>query len=67
MSRCGLFRSGAALAAAGVSASIPEPVWAAPAHALELGGSLYKSFGGGPIVNCRGTYTIVTGSQALPW
>jgi len=66
MSRRGLFRSGAALAAAGVSASIPEPVLAAPARALELGGNLYESIGVTPIVNCRGTYTIITGSQTLP-
>lgn len=64
MSRRGLFRSGAALAAAGVTASIPETVLAAPA--LELGGNLYESIGVTPIVNCRGTYTIITGSQTLP-
>jgi D-glucosaminate-6-phosphate ammonia-lyase len=66
MSRRGLFRSGAALAAAGVSVSIPEPVSAAPAPALELGGNLYESIGVTPLVNCRGTYTIITGSQTLP-
>ena len=66
MSRRGLFRSGAALAAAGVSASIPEPALAAPAPALELGGNLYESIGVTPIVNCRGTFTIITGSQTLP-
>ena len=64
MSRRGLFRSGAALAAAGVSASIPEPAFAAPA--LEFGANLYESIGVTPIVNCRGTYTIITGSQTLP-
>jgi D-glucosaminate-6-phosphate ammonia-lyase len=65
MSR-GLFRSGAALAAAGVSASLPAPAPAGPARALELGGNLYESIGVTPIVNCRGTYTIITGSQSLP-
>ncbi|HTT65801.1 MAG TPA: hypothetical protein VMG35_28320 [Bryobacteraceae bacterium] len=64
MSRRSLFRSGAVLAAAGVSASVPEPVLAAPA--LELGANLYESIGVTPIVNCRGTYTIITGSQTLP-
>ena len=64
MSRRGLFRSGAALAAVGVSGSIPEPAPAAPA--LELGANLYESIGVTPIVNCRGTYTIITGSQTLP-
>ena len=66
MSRRGLFRSGAVLAAAGVSASIPETALAAPAPALEVGGNLYESIGVTPIVNCRGTYTIITGSQTLP-
>jgi len=66
MSRRGLFRSGAALAAAGISASNPEPALAAPAPALELGGNLYESIGVTPIVNCRGTFTIITGSQTLP-
>ncbi len=66
MSRRGLFRSGAVLAAAGVSASIPDPVLGAPAPALELSGNLYESIGVTPIVNCRGTYTIITGSQTLP-
>ena len=64
MSRRGLFRSGAALAAAGVSASVPVPAPAAPA--LEFNGNLYPSIGVTPIVNCRGTYTIITGSQTLP-
>ena len=66
MSRRGLFRSGAALAAAGVTASIPEPALAAPAPALEWGANLYESIGVTPIENCRGTYTIITGSQTLP-
>ncbi|HLY19845.1 MAG TPA: PLP-dependent transferase [Bryobacteraceae bacterium] len=66
MSRRGLFRSGAALAAAGVSASIPAPIPAAPAHALELGENLYQSIGVTPLINCRGTFTIISGSQSLP-
>ncbi len=66
MSRRGLFRSGAVLAAAGVSATIPEPILAAPANALELSENLYQSIGVTPLVNCRGTYTIITGSQTLP-
>jgi uncharacterized pyridoxal phosphate-dependent enzyme len=66
MSRRGLFRSGAVLAAAGVSATIPEPILAAPAKALEFSENLYPSIGVTPLVNCRGTYTIITGSQSLP-
>ncbi len=66
LSRRGLFRSGAALAAAGVSASLPEPILAVPARTLEVGENLYQSIGVTPLVNCRGTYTIITGSQTLP-
>ncbi|MGO4879847.1 MAG: PLP-dependent transferase [Bryobacteraceae bacterium] len=66
MSRRGLFRSGAVLAAAGISASVPENASAAPAPELEVGGNLYESIGVTPMVNCRGTYTIITGSQTLP-
>lgn len=65
MSRRGLFRSGAVLAAAGVSARVPEPVLAASTHSLEVGDNLYQSIGVIPMVNCRGTYTIITGSQTL--
>src|ERR1035438_8941504 len=66
VSRRGLFRSGAMLAAAGVSASVREPLFAAPAASLELGANLYQSIGVTPLVNCRGTYTIISGSQTLP-
>ena len=66
MSRRSLFRSGAALAAAGVSVSVPVPASAAPAHALELGDNLFQSIGVTPLVNCRGTFTIISGSQSLP-
>lgn len=33
---------------------------------LDLGPSLYESIGVTPIVNCRGTFTIITGSLTLP-
>src|SRR3984957_6011346 len=64
MSRRGLLRSGAALVAAGASPSTHGRALAAPA--LELGGNLYESIGATPLVNCRGTYTIIPGSQSLP-
>src|ERR1700733_11393601 len=66
VSRRSLFRSGAMMAAAGVSASVREPLFAAPAATLELGANLYQSIGVTPLVNCRGTYTIISGSQKLP-
>jgi L-seryl-tRNA(Ser) seleniumtransferase len=66
LSRRSLFRSSAVLAAAGVSGSIPERVLAAPARTLDLGPNLYQSIGVTPLVNCKGTFTIITGSQTLP-
>jgi len=33
---------------------------------MELGAKLYDSIGVKPVVNCRGTFTIITGSQSLP-
>ncbi|MDQ6759423.1 MAG: aminotransferase class V-fold PLP-dependent enzyme [Acidobacteriota bacterium] len=40
---------------------------AAPASTgLQFGPNLYESIGVTPIVNCRGTFTIITGSQSLP-
>ena len=33
---------------------------------LELGSKLYESIGVRPVVNSRGTFTIITGSQTLP-
>jgi len=39
---------------------------AATTKALALGPNLYESIGVTPIVNCRGTFTIITGSQSLP-
>ena len=38
----------------------------AMAAPLEIGSNLYQSIGVKPVVNCRGTFTIITGSQSLP-
>src|SRR5690242_15452913 len=57
-------RAGAAAAAAMLPA---ERAVAAPATSgLQLGSSLYESIGVTPLVNCRGTFTIITGSLTLP-
>src|SRR6266567_1664477 len=54
-----LFRLGSLAAfAAGV-----KKIAAAP---LEIGANLYRSIGVRPIINARGTFTIITGSQTLP-
>ncbi|MDQ1470382.1 MAG: D-glucosaminate-6-phosphate ammonia-lyase, partial [Bryobacterales bacterium] len=63
LTRRGLLRSTAAIAAAEAVAIPDQPVTAA---ALDLGANIYQSIGVKPVVNCRGTFTIITGSQSLP-
>ncbi|MEK7405658.1 MAG: DegT/DnrJ/EryC1/StrS family aminotransferase [Acidobacteriota bacterium] len=65
-SRRDMFRGGGLLAAAGLTGG--APALAAPARAgnLELGANIYKSIGVRPIVNCKGTFTIISGSLTLP-
>src|SRR5690349_7387086 len=33
---------------------------------LDIGPDLYRSIGVRPVINARGTFTIITGSQTLP-
>src|SRR5579872_793333 len=61
VSRRKLLQSGTA-AAAGTALLRGGP---AP-KSLQIGPSLYESIGVTPIVNCRGTFTIITGSLTLP-
>jgi D-glucosaminate-6-phosphate ammonia-lyase len=62
LSRRELFRHGGLLAAtpAFFQAS------AAPAGALRIGPDVYESIGVRPLINCRGTLTIIGGSLELP-
>ena len=61
--RRGLLRSTAALAAIEAAGGVESQASAAP---LEVGSNLYPSIGVTPVVNCRGTFTIISGSQTLP-
>ncbi|MCC7153390.1 MAG: hypothetical protein IT161_02375 [Bryobacterales bacterium] len=58
-----LFRAGGLLALAQTLGSSIGRAVAAP---LELGNRLYQSIGVRPVINARGTFTIITGSQTLP-
>jgi len=58
-----LIRRGGLLAAAQVAAVGAGDAVAAP---LDIGPNLYRSIGVRPIINARGTFTIITGSQTLP-
>ena len=64
-SRRDLFRAGAAAALAS-QLSDSDVLGASPAPALRLGADLYQSIGVRPLINCKGTYTIISGSLTLP-
>ncbi len=53
------------LAAAGLAAATPQ-LRAAEAGPLKVGPDIYQSIGVRPLINCKGTFTIVSGSQSLP-
>ena len=63
ISRRGLFRQGGLLAAIGL---LPKHQLMAAAPATKAGGTVYDAIGVRPIVNARGTFTIISGSQSLP-
>jgi D-glucosaminate-6-phosphate ammonia-lyase len=70
LSRRDLFRRGGAVGAA--SALFGGQVSAAPATAASVGklalapGDIYQSIGVKPVINCRGTLTVISGSTELP-
>lgn len=57
---------GAALA--GTAALVPEASRGTSVHSLQAraGGNIYESIGVRPLINCRGTFTIISGSLTLP-
>src|SRR5881628_1341079 len=62
-----LFRGGGWMAALGMlPGGRTLTAWAAPAPALSVGREIYQSIGVRPLINCKGTFTIVSGSQTLP-
>jgi L-seryl-tRNA(Ser) seleniumtransferase len=69
LSRRQWFRRGGLLATAPALLSRPQRATAAaPATAgkLRLGPDIYQSIGVRPLINCRGTYTVISGSLELP-
>ena len=63
MNRRDLFRKGGTLAALGAIRGGSAPVAAAT---LDIGKNIYQSIGVRPVINCKGTFTIISGSQTLP-
>jgi D-glucosaminate-6-phosphate ammonia-lyase len=62
-SRRDLFRQSSFMAAVGALGGSVRRLAAAP---LEIGANMYRSIGVRPVINARGTFTIISGSQTLP-
>jgi L-seryl-tRNA(Ser) seleniumtransferase len=63
MHRRELFRRGGLLAAMQALGGNVKRAIAAP---MDLAGDVYRSIGVRPMINARGTFTIITGSTTLP-
>jgi L-seryl-tRNA(Ser) seleniumtransferase len=64
VSRRDLFRHGGVI---GLSGLLPQGRAApAPTAGLQLGQNIYQSIGVRPLINCRGTLTVIGGSIELP-
>ena len=64
VSRREIFRSSGALGAMLAGAGLPAR--RASAGPLSVGANIYESIGVRPVINCRGTFTIISGSLTLP-
>lgn len=64
LSRRELFRNGGLMAAAGLAPAAVPPASAAPA--MTFGMDMYQSIGVRPVINAKGTFTIMSGSLMLP-
>ena len=69
LSRREILRKAGLLSVATAGLGAPRVASAAPAGSagkLQLGPDLYKSIGVRPLINCRGTFTVISGSTELP-
>jgi uncharacterized pyridoxal phosphate-dependent enzyme len=69
LSRRDLFRKGGLLSTVPALMSTPRPAAAATpltAGKLRIGPEIYQSIGVRPLINCRGTLTVISGSLELP-
>src|SRR5258706_9373368 len=67
LTRREMFRNGGWAAAAGALFGAPKHASAAPmiAGKMQIGPGIYQSIGVRPIINCRGTLTVISGSLEL--
>ena len=61
-----LFQMGNALALPLLFRGVHEGATAPAAGPLKIGPGIYQSIGVEPVINCRGTFTIIGGSVELP-
>lgn len=54
------------LKATGLAAAAAQQATSSESGALRIGPDIYQSIGVRPLINCKGTFTIVSGSQSLP-
>jgi L-seryl-tRNA(Ser) seleniumtransferase len=66
LSRRELFRNGGMLAAAGLLSTISRRAMAAPLPAASRFSTTYQSLGVRPLINARGTITVISGSLIRP-
>src|SRR6266487_6415748 len=66
LNRRDLFRRGGLLALPAFWQRRPIPAAPAPAAGLQIGPDIYRSIGVRPLINCRGTLTVISGSLELP-
>src|SRR4051812_22398340 len=68
LSRRQWFRRGGILSGVPAFLGMARTAQAGPAAAgkLQLGPDIYKSIGVRPVINCRGTLTVISGSLELP-
>ena len=68
LTRREMFRKGSLLSILPALSGVSRVASAAPAAAgrLQLGPDIYKSIGVRPLINARGTFTVISGSTELP-
>ena len=66
VSRRDLFKKGSLLAASALPARFAGAAPAPASTGLRVGPEIYQSIGVRPLINCRGTLTVISGSLELP-
>ena len=66
LSRRNFLQRSAIAGAAGAAGSLLPASAKAAVASVETGPNIYEAIGVRPLINCKGTYTIISGSQTLP-